>query len=47
MGAGHVPDLRRVLVAKAVTVQVVDVSHVNGILKDAPMATVKLNLACK
>jgi hypothetical protein len=35
-GAGHVPNLRLPLVAKGVIVQVVDVRHVNGILKHAP-----------
>lgn len=42
----HVLDLGALLVAKAVAVQVVDVGHVNGILKHAPVVAVKLNLAC-
>ena len=46
VGGGHVPDLRALLVAEAVTVQVVDMRHVNGVLKDTPVVAVKLNLAC-
>ncbi len=46
VSAGHVPDLWALLVAEAVTVQVVDVSHVNGVLKHAPVVASKLNLTC-
>ena len=46
VSAGHVPDLWALLVAKAVAVQVVDVSHVNGILKHAPVVASKLDLTC-
>ena len=42
----HIPDLRALLVAKAVTVEVMDVCHVNSILKDTPVVAVKLNLTC-
>ena len=42
----HAFDLWALLVAKAVTMQVVDVRHVNGILKHAPVVAVELNLTC-
>ncbi len=46
VSAGHVPDLWTLLVAEAVTVQVVDVSHVDGILEHAPVVASKLDLTC-
>jgi len=46
VSARHVPNLWRLLVAEAVTVQVVDVSHVNGVLKHAPVVASKLDLTC-
>lgn len=47
VGGPHILDLRTLLVAETVTVQVVNVCHVNGILKDTPVVAVKLNLACR
>jgi hypothetical protein len=38
-------NARLLAVAKAVAVQVVDVRHVDGVLKHTPVATLKLNLA--
>ena len=46
VSARHVPDLWTLLVAEAVTVQVVDVSHVNGILKHTPVVASKLYFPC-
>ena len=46
VSARHVPDLWAILVAEAVTVQVVDVGHVDGVLKHAPVVTSKLDLTC-
>ena len=46
VSARHIPDLWALLVAEAVTVQVVDVSHINGILKHAPVVASKLDLTC-
>ena len=46
VSARHVPDLWALLVAKAVAMQVVDVGHVNGILKATPVVACKLNLTC-
>ena len=46
VSARHVPDLWTLLVTEAVTVQVVDVSHVDGILKHAPVVASKLDLTC-
>jgi len=40
----YAAKLGRVPVAKAVSVQVVDVSHVDDILKHAPVTALKLNL---
>ena len=43
----HALDLRTLLITKAVAVQVVDVCHVNSILKHTPVIAVELNLTCK
>lgn len=43
----HALDLGALLVAKAVAMQVVNVRHVNGILKHTPMVAVELNFTCK
>ena len=43
----HPLDLGALLVAKAVAMQVVNVRHVNGILKHTPMVAVELNFTCK
>ena len=43
----HALDLWTLLITKAVTMQVMDVCHVNGILKHTPVVTVELNLTCK
>lgn len=46
VSARHIPDLWTLLVAEAVTVQVVDVGHVDGVLEHAPVVASKLNLTC-
>lgn len=43
----HAFDLWALLVAEAVAMQVVDVRHVNGILKHTPVIAVKLYLTCR
>ena len=43
-GAGHIVDLRLAVVAEGVIVQVVDVGHINGVLKHAPVVAVELDL---
>ena len=47
VGGLHVLDLRTLLVAETVTMQVVNVCHVNGVLKDTPVVAVKLDLTCR
>ena len=43
----HALDLWALLIAKAVTMQVMDVCHVNSVLKHTPVVAVELNLTCK
>lgn len=43
----HALDLWALLIAEAVTMQVMDVCHVNGVLKHTPVVAVELNLTCK
>ena len=43
----HALDLWALLIAKAVAMQVMDMCHVNSILKHTPVVAVELNLTCK
>ena len=43
----HPLDLWALLITETVTMQVMDVCHVNGILKHTPVVAAELNLTCK
>ena len=43
----HALDLWALLITEAVTMQVMDMCHVNSVLKHTPVVAVELNLPCK